>query len=128
MSKVHIITLASGMRVRVREDDWPVIVSAFGDSFKGDHEKRSQAKQQGEVDQYMIEVRQHVDGRAIIYGVLDAAIAAWQQPADGESCKSGYLLGPGENIAAAIRWVGKDCNLPDVVISECIADLPPVDM
>ncbi|MHB8388057.1 MAG: hypothetical protein ACYDBH_00585 [Acidobacteriaceae bacterium] len=71
-------------------------------------------------DIYRLRVRQHADGRAIIYAVLDAA-TPWT---GSESRRGGELLGAGNDIPAAIRRVGDDCSIPDSIIRECVADLP----
>lgn len=137
--KTRTITLTDRPPVRIREAEWPIIASARGDSYRGDPSRHSQALRQGECDEYWLRVRQHADGRTIVYGVLDAAIAAWRQPAGGESRRGGVLLTPPEGRATdprdvtpiiwpgiidAIRRVGEDCHLPESVIRECIADLP----
>ena len=61
----------------------------------------SRALGQGECDRYSLRVRQHADGRVLVYGVRDAAIAAWGQPAYGEDWRGGVLLAAGEDIAGA---------------------------
>lgn len=138
--KTRTITLTDRAPVKIREDEWPTIASAKGDSYAGnDYGRRQQALAQGECDEYSLRVRQHADGRTLVYAVLDAAISEWHQPACGESHKGGELLTPsgdGElrpddgrvvpdvEIASAIRRVGSDCGIPESVIRECVADLP----
>lgn len=125
MTKTRTITLTGRAPVKIAEDAWPVIAWATGDSWSGnDHARHDQAAAQGELDEYSIRVRQHADGRAIVYAVLDAA-TAWTH---SESYKGGVLLGAGDDIAAAIRAVGEECGIPDAVIRACIADLPPVEL
>lgn len=143
------ITLTDRRPVTIRKEDWPVIASAHDDSWRGNDVGRyQQALAQGECDTYRLTVRQHADGRAIVYGVLDAAIAAWHQPAHGESWRGGELLGmarpaandaqgwdryraaggetqvSSEALVAAIRRVGESGGLPESIIRACIADLP----
>jgi len=120
-TKTRTITLTGRAPVKIIEDEWPRIAQGSGDSFVGhDYARKQQADAQGELDDYTITVRQHADGRAIVYGVL-AAATAWTC---SESRRGGQLLDAGADIAAAIREVGEDCGLPDSVIRECIADLP----
>lgn len=126
-TKTRTITLTDRPPVRIREDQWPVVAQASGDSYRGDVGRHEQARRQGEIDTYSIRVREHDDGRAIVYAVLDAAIAAWGHPAGGESARCGELLPVESTITdyvAAIRRVGADCGLPESVIRACIADLP----
>lgn len=137
-SKTRIITLTGRAPVKIVEDDWPVIASAKDDSYSGDPSRWQQAIRQSQCDEYKLSVRQHADGRVIVYGVLSAAIKEWHQPAGGESWRGGELLCPQgmvrssrdvliagpDDIAEAIYRVGKRGNLPDSVIHTCIADLP----
>lgn len=139
-TKTRTITLTGRPPVRIREAEWPIIATAKGDSYSGsDYSRYQQALGQRECDEYSIRVRQHADGRTLVYGVLSAAISAWGQPAHGESHRGGVLLVPAgdgplrsddgrvvemSEIAAAIRRVGEECGIPDAVIRECIADLP----
>lgn len=152
--KARTITLTGRPPVKIKEDEWPIIASAKGDSYRGndDYGRHRQALGQGECDEYSLHVRQHADGRTLVYGVLSAAIAAWRQPAAGESHRGGVLLSPPADgtpgrwiwegtidevpativmwpeIADAIRRVGEECGLPDAVIRECIADLPAEEL
>lgn len=108
-------------RVGHREDEWPEIAVATGDSYRGnDCNRYQQALGQRELDTYSLRVRRHADGRALVYGVLDGA-TAWTGTRDR---RGGELLAAGADIAAAIRRVGEDCQLPERAIRECIADLP----
>lgn len=140
--RTRTITLTGRAPVTIREDEWGEIASAKGDSFRGDVGRHRQALHQGECDTYAIRVRRHEDGRrTLVYAVLDAAVAAWHQPAAGESHRGGELVWSRElvsprpdgeiaeggymaDIVAAIQRVGKECCIPASVIRECIADLP----
>lgn len=123
--KIRTITMTGRSPVRIVEDQWPTIAEASDDSYGGgDYGRHRQAVAQGECDEYVLKVRQHADGRTLVYAILDAAIAAWHAPAAGESFRGGELLDAGRNIAEAIRRVGESCHLPDGVIRACIADLP----
>lgn len=127
-TKTRTITLTGLPPVKIREDQWPTIAEASGDSYRGnDYARHQQAVHQGECDKYTLKVRQHADGRALVYGILDAAISAWNAPAGGEDFRGGELA-QGADIPAAIRRVGESCHLPDSIIRECIADLPAVEL
>ena len=128
-TKKRTITLTGRPPVRITDSDWPLIASAKGDSYRGnDYGRYRQALSQGECDEYALRVRQHADGRTLVYGVLDAAIAAWNAPAGGNSYRGGQLLHAGADIANAIRRVGDECGMPDAVIRECIADMPAEEL
>lgn len=127
--RTRTITLSRRRPVTVREDQWPIIASAHGDSCaRRDVTQHQQAVARGECDEYTLRVRQHADGRTLVYGVLDAAIAAWGQPAGGQDRRGGELLAPGADLPAAIRRVGEDCHLPDHLIRACVADLQPEEL
>jgi len=125
-AKTRTITLTDRQPVRIIEDEWPIIASAYNDSYIGsDSGRRHQALGQGEFPAASLTVRrQHQDGRVLVYGVLSAADRAWGAPAGGESWRGGELLAEGKDLALAIRRVGAAGNLPEVVIRACIADLP----
>lgn len=123
--KRRTITLTDNAPIRIQEDAWPVIARANGDSY-GSHDpgRHQQALAQGECDTYSLRVRQHADGRAIVYGVLDAA-TAWTT--HSEDWAGGALIEAGADLAAAIRRVAAQ-HLPERIIRECIADLPAEDL
>jgi hypothetical protein len=117
-TKVLTITLTGRRPVRVDTAAWPAIASAADDSYRGnDYARHQQALYRGEVDRYRLTVRQHADGRALVYGVLDAANG-------GRSIRGGELLTPGADVAAAIARVAVACNLPEFLAHLCIGRLP----
>jgi hypothetical protein len=128
-TKKRTITLTGRPPVRITEEAWPIVAKATGDSYGGgDYCRHEQALSQGECDRYAIRVRQHADGRAIVYAVLDAACSAWGAPAGGVDHREGKLLSAGSDLAAAIRRVGDEAELPEALIRECIADLPAEEL
>lgn len=119
------ITLTDRAPVRIKGAQWPVIATASGDSFEGnDYARHQQALNQNECDTYLLEVRQHEDGRTLVYGEFKAA-TAWTR---NHSRRGGELLPHESDLVSAIRRVGEDCILPDRITRDCIADLPPVDL
>jgi len=119
--KTRTITLTDRTPVRIAEDAWPLVAEATDNSFAGnDYGRLRQALARNEVDTYSLRVRQHADGRTLVYGVLCGA-TVWTGTTDH---RGGELLPDGSDIPAAIRRVGEECGLPDHVIRECIADLP----
>ena len=150
-SKSRTITLTGRGPVKINTDDWPILAQASGDSYEGhDYGRHQQALNQGECDTYHLTVRQHTDGRTLVYGVFDTA-SAWTH---NETHRGGLLITPPEidfaikggwiwngriddqpvtltmwpGIAVAIRMVGEECGLPDAIIRACIADLPAEEL
>lgn len=122
-SKTRTITLTDRPPVKIKEHEWPIIAEADGDSYTGDLGRYAQARDQREMDRWWLLVRQHEDGRAIVYGGYVAG-----RRAQAEDWRGGELLDAGENLAAAIRRVGEAGNIPDQCIRECIADLPAEEL
>ena len=120
-TKSRTITLTDRAPVRIVEDEWPQI--AIGDYRPGAVHNGTPVPDY-ETDRYTIRVRRHADGRAIVYGVVDAA-TAWTHTADWSG---GEVVDADADIAAAVRRVGRDGEMPDRVVRECIADLPAIDL
>ena len=116
-AKTRTITLTDRRPVTIDEAEWPIV--AVGDERPGSSHNGTPVPNY-ETDRYTIRVRQHADGRAIVYVVVDAA-TAWTGTAD---YRGGVLLTAGSDIAAAILSVGEAAGCPASVIRECIADLP----
>lgn len=117
-TKTRTITLTGRAPVKINDAQWPVLAEAGGDAYVGtDSAIRTQLRQRSEIDTYTLKVRQHADGRALVYGVMDAAYGS-------TGYRGGELLTRTDDIATAIRRVGESCKLPEHIIRECIADLP----
>lgn len=116
-TKSRTVTLTDRNPVKIREDEWPQIAS--GDERPGSCVNGTPVPD-SETDRYTIRVRQHADGRVLVYGVVDAS-TAWTGTQDW---RGGKLLAKGGDIAAAIKRVGEDGGMPASVIRDCIADLP----
>lgn len=123
--KTKTITLTGRSPVKIKKNEWPVIATAGDDSYGHvDPQGHQQAKLQGELDEYLLRVRQHADGRTIVYGVLNAA-TVWTRTKDW---RGGELLDSGNNIASVIIRVGQAGGIPDEVVRNCIADLPAEEL
>lgn len=127
-SKTRTITLTDRPPVKIREDDWPRI--AKGAYSRHDSEYESQANRQWRVN---LCVRQHADGRAIVYGVYDYT-TRWQWER-GFAARAGVLLEPDADLVAAIRGVGETIteasgsyDYVSEAVRECIADLPAEEL
>lgn len=116
-AKIRTITLTGRAPVRVREDLWPVIAS----SRRHDGQVECQANHV-----WHLTVRQHADGRAIVYGSETGGGGGVFR--GYEEARAGELLDGDADIAAAIRRVGECARCSESMIDECIADLPAVDL
>lgn len=127
MGKTRTITLTGRRPVTIDEAEWPIIARASDDDYDGqDPALHQQASDQGQLDEYSLRVRQHADGRAIVYGTYTEG---WHSDHDGLT-HAGRLLpadeagGSNFAIADAIRDVGAVLGVPDQLVADCIADLP----
>lgn len=134
-TKKRTITLTDHPPIRITEDDWPVI--AHGQYRDWDNQYEFQANRTWSCH---VRVRQHQDGRMIVYGIYDYDTAL--QNKRGFCGKAGIVLESDADPVAAIREVGEtlkhkmsEAGLDTVnhhnvseAVDECIADLPAVDM
>ena len=113
-AKTRTITLTDAQPVKIIEHQWPEIAHGnWGDNPAIPSQSNRGAD---------IRVRQHADGRAIVYGTR---WSRWQ----GEGGRAGgEMLDAGADIVAAIRRVAEDVGISEVAVRECIADLPAVEI
>ena len=111
-TKMRTITLTDKPPVKIREDQWPLIATAKD----WDNTYESQANRT-----WGLRVRQHDDGRAIVYGLYDSAY-------QGEGGRrAGELVEAGGDIPAAIHRVAQDCGC-ERIAQDCIAALPAQEL
>ena len=115
MKKIKI-TLSDASPVSVDPAQWPVIASAK----RHDGKVECQARAEWEIN-----VREHTDGRRVVYGSLAAGNGG--QYAGFRGVEAGYLLATGDDTVRAIRRVAGAIG-DDQLGAECIADLPAVDV
>ena len=111
------ITLTDRAPVRIKTAEWGIIARAKA----WDNQYESQANRT-----WRLTVREHWDGRVIVYGVRDSV---W--PGEGAS-RAGELVPardvPGyDHLAEAIHRVAQDCGC-ERIAAECIADLPATEL
>lgn len=139
-STPRTITLTDRRPVKIDPTAWPVRASA--DWKDWDNQYECQANRTWKA---WLRVRQHIDGRTLVYGGYDYS-TCWQGES-GATFRDGVLLTPtddeyppssrtaehdwtGERVIAAIREVGErlqsrsECEHFGNLIAECIADLP----
>lgn len=114
--KKRTITLTERPPVVIAEDNWPVIACAT------DHDNQHECQAN---TVWLIRVRQHEDGRAIVYAVKDSGPGG--QCIGFRATRAGELLASGDEICAAIRRVGEAADCSDL-IDDCIADLPAEEL
>jgi hypothetical protein len=127
------ITLTGREPVKIRLDDWPIIAEA--DAYDYDNQYEFQANRKSK---HTLKVRQHEDGRAIVYGFMDYDTKF--QNESGFAARGGELLGPGDSIPEAIKRVageleermptddGYSAGVFPRLAHECTADLPAVEI
>ena len=123
MSRMEI-RLSDGP-VLIDPAEWPEIASGTGDSWGpgGDPQRHWQAEKNGELDCYTVTVRQHEDGRVLVYAERGGA-PAWT--GNGDAYAGELLDSPGHaSLVAAIWRIGQEAEVPSRVIREAIAGLPP---
>lgn len=109
------ITMSERRPLSIAKDDWPVIARAYW--HNGEHECQANTVRK-------ILVRQHADGRRIVYGLQGAGQGG--QYIGTRNPEGGFLLSAGsseEETVRAIRRVGGIIDDPELA-DACIADLP----
>lgn len=122
-SKKRTITLTGRAPVTVVEDNWPVI--AKGVEENNAYGPGMTPRPEEEVARTTMRVRQHKDGRAIVYVTVKDA-GAWCACTPGRP--GGKMLAAGSDLALEITRVGALCDVSDEVIRECVAALPAVEV
>jgi len=127
MSTTRTITLTGRPSVKISEDDWPIVASVSERDWDGEH--RCQANITWD---WWIMVRQHTDGRVVVYGGYDFS-TEYQGDRDYRARAGVYLDQPG-TICQAIRDVCRELASAEsdsdytarwrTMAARCIADLP----
>jgi hypothetical protein len=110
------ITMSERRPITIDPKLWPVIARA--DWHNGQHEFQANTIRR-------IKVRQHADGRRIVYGFQTAGNGG--QPIGTRNPAAGFLLPAGADTIRAIRRVGGVID-DDTLADECIADLPAEEL
>jgi hypothetical protein len=132
--KTRKITLTDRPPVKISEAAWPVIASAR----RHDGMVECQANHE-----WYLTVREHRDGRRIVYGSEVAGSGGVYQ--GYEEARAGEIVDPSEALrnaddgplthepdaaatVTAIRRVGKRARCSQAMIDECIAELPAEEL
>lgn len=127
------ITLTGRPPVTIQEDAWPLIARASDKEWDNQYECQA-----NRISKWFIGVRQHEDGRALVYATY-SYMNNWQGARD-YAAKSGLLLSSADGSVAdqvicdAINEVctdisraehnGNDAERWPTLAAECIADMP----
>jgi hypothetical protein len=113
------IALSDSPPVRIAREAWPVIASV--------HWHDGKVEAQANRTQY-IKVRQHDDGRAIVYAADERGPGG--MPAGFRDRYAGFIVPAGPDsmgaIIRTIRRVAGAIDLSPDLANDCIQDLPPV--
>jgi hypothetical protein len=126
------ITLTGRPPVKIQKDDWPVIASAEEREYDGQYDFQA-----NRTASWKLIVRQHADGRVIVYGIY--SYTSKYQGENSRDIRGGELLEKDTDIPEAIRRVAAqlEARMPDGQWSqgywprlahECTADLPAVEI
>jgi len=110
--RTKTITLTATAPVTINEDAWPVIADA------SDCDRRSIPSEANRT--WTLSVRQHADGRSIVYGVGRSVFA------DENDRRGGQIVPAGGDVPEAIFTVAESLGFERHLADKCIADLPPV--
>lgn len=121
------ITLTDRPPVKIKKDEWPIIAESSDKDFDNEYEFQA-----NRTSKWTLKVRQHEDGRALVYGIYSYD-TNWQNERN-YNVRGGELLAKSGDLAVAIRRVGEwmaqqeqsegDASRWESLINECIADLP----
>jgi hypothetical protein len=119
------VTLTGRRPVSISHEEWPVIAVAKYSDHDNEYEFQATRRWKGQ-----IKVRQHLDGRTLVYGT-DEYDTQWRHE-DNYEYKAGEMLDKDDDIPAAVLRVGHAlvergaCNTLLELAHECISKLPPV--
>jgi hypothetical protein len=109
------ITMSERRPLLIVKAEWPIVARA--DWYNGEHERQANTVRR-------IRVRQHADGRRLVYGLQEAGLGG--QYIGTRNPEGGFLVEAGaseDETVRAIRRVGGIIG-DDGLADECIADLP----
>ena len=109
-TKVRIVTLSSRPPVKIKECEWPVIASS---SWCDDPRVPQQANRKA-----WLKVRQHADGRTLVYGGTESN---WERE---RSLRSGLLCPKGSDVAKAIYQVSEELGYKSELAADAVGELP----
>jgi hypothetical protein len=127
------ITLTGRPPVTIDEDKWPMIASACDDEYDGQYRFQANC-----VSEWFVGVRQHEDGRALVYATYSYTTNLRRNR--DYAIKRGVLLAAADMAAicdaigtvcrdiADAKHDGDDAGRWPTLADECIADLPAEEL
>lgn len=118
-NKIIVVQMSERSPVKIDPALWPQIASAQSH----DGEVRCQAN-----TEYYIRVRQHADGRRLVYGAKVAGGGGYD--ARFQELRGGYLLAAGADEQETIRAIRRIAGIigSSMLAAECIGDLPAEEL
>lgn len=123
--KEIVVQLSGQKRIIIRPSEWKIIARAYGNSYSGnDVVIERQARLNDQLDEYHLVVREHADGRALVYAIFNAGCV------NGNTSHAGgriITLGKERDyqITRWIRDVGNEIGIPSHIIRACLGTLNP---
>ncbi len=130
-SDSEVVVLSGGHPVRVSPRDWPIISDASMPLWVDIDENQTETH---EIGHERLAVRQHRDGRCLVYGYTryeafeDCQVPEWLASLNIYNLRGGRLLPPDSDLIDAIRDVGIALRLGGHTILACINGLPAQDL
>lgn len=130
-SDSEVVVLSGGHPVRVSPRDWPIISDASMPLSVDIDEHQTDTH---EIGHARLAVRQHRDGRCLVYGYTryeackDCQDSEWLESLNIYHLRAGRLLPPDSDLIDAIRDVGIALRLNGHTILACINGLPAQDL
>jgi hypothetical protein len=107
------IVLTDARPIEVSKADWSLVAKAKD----WDNTYEFQADRT-----WTMRVRQHDDGRCVVYGIHTTACSA------GRDRRGGEMVDTIEDVPAAIRRVVRYLDFPAYLVDECVGNLPAVEI
>ena len=114
------IVLTARVPVEIDSVVWKLIGHA--DGALGDYGPGMTPRPDHESAAWSMSVREHADGRVIVYAVAERDASEWGRPCPCHD--GGEIIEAGADLAAAISRVAIECCVPSKTARNCLASLP----
>lgn len=121
-----VIVLTGPRPVRISSQEWPIITEAKTLLTYLFYENEYAEGVQQTFGHERLAVRQHHDGKALVYGYL--RFEGWPEQFNIFNDRGGTLVETGSDLAAAIKQVGTALHLQAETIRACVNGLPAQEL